>query len=160
MRQVVLASCLALHVLIGSAASQCVGPSVTIETYGQTCAFFGQPANLSASYDPSACMLSLQLSRSQTCCNTFLSAQALLIGLRPFDPGIRSPVLVPGCVLSLFPDIVLVQPPAAGGVWNLVLPPVGVPLDLYFQGVNDYFTTIGFTHDFQASDAVRVSLGR
>jgi len=156
-RSACLASIAALA-LAGAPRAQCAGPTVSITSYGQTCEFFAQPSLLQGKYDPSTCLLTLSLSPVKTCCNTFARNHILLIGLRPIEPGRPHELLVNGCLLSVLPDIALAQPVSSGGVWQFRLPAVSVPLQVNFQGLTDYFTTIGFSSDFQTSNALRVGL--
>lgn len=153
-----IGACAALLALPQAVEAQCKGPkSVKITSYGRTCLFFNQPGTLSGSYDPKTCTLTLTLTKARTCCNTFPRTQLLLIGTIPIIPGVQHPILVRGCVLSLLPVILLSQP-ASQGPWKLLLPPVKTPFTVYAQGVNDYFTTIGFTHDYQSSNGLRLDL--
>jgi hypothetical protein len=145
----------------GDLRAQCVGPnSVAFTDYGRTCDFFGQPANLNGVYDQAICTLFLRHSLSQTCCNTFPVGQVLMLGVRPVVPGIRDPLLVPGCVLSVVPEVVLIAPfmGGVGNEWRFRLPRVSVPVTLFAQGINLYFTTIGFTRDFQTTNGVRIDI--
>ncbi|MFQ5505915.1 MAG: hypothetical protein ACE5F1_14140 [Planctomycetota bacterium] len=148
----------ALLALTSTLDAQCKGPrSVKITSYGKTCLFFNQPGALSGSYDSTSCTLTLTLTKARTCCNTFPSSQLLMLGVIPISPGIQHPLLVRGCVLSLLPVVILSQP-ASRGPWRIPLPPVTAPITIYVQGVNDYFTTIGLTHDYQSSNALRLVL--
>ncbi|MEM7201140.1 MAG: hypothetical protein AAF628_12780 [Planctomycetota bacterium] len=140
-------------------SAQCTGPGqVTITEYGNTCTFFGQDAQLSGRYDRTTCTLTLLQESSPTCCNTFLAAQVLLLGLNPIVPGAADPRLIPGCTLSVLPDVALVQVRGAGGQWSFRLPTVPVAINVSMQGLNDYFTTIGFSHDLQTTNGLTVSL--
>lgn len=139
------------------ASAQC--PSVRITPYGVTCPFFGQHATLTGSYDSGSCLLSLSLTRSATCCNTFARLQVLVFGVAGFDPGFRHPLLVPGCLLSVSSDVLISLAPTSVGQLQLTVPRVPAPISVFVQGINDYFTTIGLTHDFQTSDALRLDIG-
>lgn len=138
--------------------AQCNGPTqAQITSYGSTCDFFGQPATLQGHYDATSCTLTLQLSTARTCCNTFPQTQLLLLGTQPIVPGLPHPLLVSGCLLSVQPLSFLMQPASAGGTWSFVLPPLP-PLTFFVQGLDDYFTTIGLSHDLQSSNALRIDL--
>jgi len=159
MKRSLLAVGAALLLLASPLPSQCQGPkSVKISSYGQTCQFFSHHATLTGRYDARICTLTLTLSKATTCCNTFLSMQMLMIGTVSIVPGVPLPFSVRSCVLSLQPIMIFAQPASAGGVWNVPLPPVPGPVTLYLQGVNDYFTTIGLSHDFQTSNGMRIDL--
>lgn len=136
------------------ARAQCA--NVAIGSYGNTCAFFGQDAILSAGFNSSTCTLDVKLSVSQTCCNTFPSGQILLIGTAPIIPGINIAPLLPSCELSVIPLVQL--PTSVGSGWSFFIPPVPVAATFYLQGVNTYFTTIGFTTDYQSSNALKLGL--
>ncbi|MCB9920176.1 MAG: hypothetical protein H6832_17375 [Planctomycetes bacterium] len=152
-----LSSAMALgSVTMEAASAQCV--KLTFRTYGQTCAFFNQAATLSPAYDGSTCVMTLTLGRSQTCCNTFLTGQFLFLSTRPISPGIQDPLLVPGCLLSVVPDFVLPLPQSSGGIVKLPIPPTLVNLTFYAQGLNDYLTTIGLTHDYQTSQGLSIAI--
>lgn len=149
----------ALVALAIPATAQCQGPkSVRISAYGKTCAFFNQHATLKGAYDPRTCTLTLTLTKARTCCNTFPRTQALLFGTKAIVPGRPHPLLLPTCLLSL--EIVAsdAQPVSAGGVWRFRIPPVPVAATVYVQGLNHYFTTIGFRHDLQTSNALRIDV--
>lgn len=144
------------------AQSTCNGPSaVGLSAYGATCTFFGSPATLGGSYDQQTCTLTLRLSSPQTCCNTFLRDQAILIGASPIIPGLPSPILLPGCEFAVNPFVVL--PPQGGpgplqGQWQLRLPTTPIAFSVYAQGVNQFFTTIGFSNDFQLSNGLQIDI--
>ncbi len=159
MKRTLAALVIALGLLCqtNDAASTCAN-SVTATAYGNTCVFFTQDSKLSAVYDATACNLRIELTASQTCCNTFLAQQFLMIGATPIIPGIALPELVPGCELALVPLVILAQSPTAGGVWNLYVPPVPSLVTLYAQGANDYFTTIGMSHDYQTSNGLKLDI--
>lgn len=148
-----------LAALAVPAAAQCQGPkSVRIKAYGKTCAFFNQHATLKGAYDSRTCTLTLALTKARTCCNTFPRTQLLLFGTKPIIPGQPHPLLLPTCVLSLEIVAADAQPASAGGVWRFRLPPVPVAATVYVQGVNHYFTTIGFRHDLQSSNALQIDI--
>lgn len=156
MRCFLLSTLVVLGILVPPASAQC--PRVSFAKYGTTCAFFNQHAVLDARFDAQTCTAVLTLGSSRTCCNTFLSLQALFVSLTKIDPGIRHPLLINGCLLSVVPDLVFVAPRSAGGVF--LLPMAGLPakITFYAQGLNDYFTTIGFSHDYQTSQGLQIDL--
>jgi hypothetical protein len=131
--------------------------SVGFSPYGTSCAFFGQPATITGAWDPTRCTLSLTVTGARTCCNTFPFAYVLLLGAMPIDPGLPHPILLPGCLLAVVPDVVLAQPVAAGSMFQFTLPPLP-RTTLFVQGAVDYFTSIGQTHDFQTTDAVKIGI--
>jgi len=67
-------------------------------------------------------------------------------------------LLVSGCLLSVVPDLVLPLPASAGGVLHLKVPAFPAKVTVYFQGLNDYFTTIGLTHDYQTSQGLQMDV--
>lgn len=148
--------------LIGTtAAAQCGNVSaVSFTPYGQGCSVVTPAApTLTGVYDPNACTVTLTLSAPPTCCNVFLQTQVLAIGLAPANLAI--PGLNPGCNLLLDPaQIFLVQqgPPPGGGTFSVTIPPGSTlaGLTVYAQGMNVYFTTIGFTTDFELSQGLQV----
>lgn len=131
--------------------------SAVFTPYGASCDFFGQPAALSGSFDPTTSTMTLKQSWSPTCCNTFLATQFLLLGARPLIPGVRHPLLVPGCVLLVEPAAFLSQP-RGNGLWVFRVPRLPVAITVYTQGINDYFTTISFSHDLQSTNGLQIDL--
>jgi hypothetical protein len=142
--------------LAGSTSAQCA--RVSFGKFGTTCAFFNQHATLGASYDQTNCQATLTIGSATTCCNTFLSGQFLILGATKVDPGVPHPLLVRGCLLSVFPDVVLPLPRTAGGKVQLPIPKFPVKVTVYAQGLNDYFTTIGLTHDFQTTQGLQIDI--
>lgn len=139
-------------------ASGSTAQTVSLRGYGPVCSFFGQTSTLAANYDARSRGLTLRLDHSTTCCNTFLSGSYLMVGLRPIEPGLPLPLFVPGCELAVLPVLTLADPNRTG-VWSLTVPatlPVGATFA--FQGVNDYFTTIGLSHDLQLSNGVELTI--
>jgi hypothetical protein len=78
-----------------------------------------------------------------------------MIGAAPVIPGVGHPLLVTGCLISAVPDVVLPGTVRGANSWSFQLPPLA-GVTAYAQGVNDYFTTIGMTHDFQTSHGLRM----
>lgn len=149
---------LAVVFLLSSQAARAQCASVTFKSYGTTCSFFNQQARLSARYDASGCVLTLSVGKSSTCCNTFLSGQALFLGTAKIDPGVRHPLLVTGCLLSVVPHLVFVLPRSAGGTLRLPIPRLAGKISLYGQGLNDYLTTIGRRHDYQTTQGLQIDI--
>jgi len=80
-----------------------------------------------------------------------------MLGVQPIDPGLPHPLLVPGCLLSVDPVFVLPLARASAPQWQIVLPRLPA-VNLFAQAVNDYFTTIGMTHDFQTTPGLRIEV--
>jgi len=53
---------------------------------------------------------------------------------------------------------VFVLPRTAGGKIQLPIPNVSSKFTVYGQGLNDYFTTIGFSHDFQTTQGLQIDI--
>ncbi len=140
--------------LAAESRAQCA--NVAIGSYGNTCPFFLQDATLSAAFNTSTCTLDVDLSVSQTCCNTFPNGQILIIGTAPIIPGIHVVPLLPSCELAVVPLVQL--PTSVGNGWSFFIPAVPVTATFYLQGVNTYFTTIGFTTDYQSSNGLKLDL--
>ena len=157
MRYLVAVS-IALICMTQPATAQCLGPNqVGFRTYGEPCSFFLQEATLTGSYERSTCTMTLTQSVSNTCCNTYPTTQFLLLGFEPRDPGIAVPWLPPGCTLALRPIVHLAQPANLGGTWAFTLPSLPFPAVLYAQGLNQYFTTVNFSHDFQTTNGLEIT---
>ncbi len=144
---------LVLAGLATTAVAQCPA-GASFNKYGATCTFFGQAGVLDGKYDPASCTLRLQFSASTTCCNTFPAAQALLIGAQPVTPGVPHPALVRGCELAVLP-LVTVVVAGHSQPFDLRVPAIGTAT-IYAQGVTDYFTTIGFSHDYQTTQGLQI----
>ncbi len=157
MRHLLLSASLTLAATFtpNTASAQCPGPnSATFSPYGATCAFFGQDSFLSGAYDATTCTMTLTHTSSLVCCNTFLVTNVILIGAQPITPGLPIPgFLVPGCEVAVVPFSDFQSTPAQTLV-EFPVPASAIGLTLYFQGVNVYFTTIGFTNDFQTSNGL------
>ena len=141
--------------LAAAATAQC--NTVTFGNYGTTCSYFGQAAAISGSWDATRCELTIAFTVARTCCNTFPSGHLLLLGAQPIIPGIPHPLLVSGCLLSVDPIFVLALARTTMPQVQLTLPRLP-PLALFAQGVNDYFTTIGMTHDLQSTDGLSIDV--
>lgn len=161
MRCVLVALCLALVCPTPRTQPTCVGPQqVSFVSYGESCSFFLQDATLSGAYDPASCTMTLTQTLSSTCCNTFPTNQFLLFGLSP-APGTPLPGLAPGCSLLVQPLFFAGQPApltSTTGTWDFVLPAVPFPVVLYVQGLNQYFTTVSFSNDFQTTNGLEITI--
>lgn len=132
-----------------------VCPNVAIGQYGNGCAVQFDVPVLKAGFDPTHCQLTLSLSGFPGCCNTFLANRIFLFGLNPL--AVPAPPFGAGCMLLASPDLILVLPSSAGA--NVVFPiPPGLFATIYTQGINDYFTTFGLTHDYNWSNGVKIVL--
>lgn len=148
-----LGACLTLS---ATATSQSVG----FRAYGVTCDYFRQPATLAARFDARTMDVTFRLTSSTTCCNTHLGNQFLLVGVQALRPGIASPRLVPGCELAVVPVATLPRQ-NRDGTWTIRVPRLlNVGTEFYFQGVNQYFTTVTRTVDFQLSNGLAMRIGR
>jgi len=158
MRKLVFAFVTATLTLAMASPTTAQCARVSFSKYGTTCNFFNQGATLGATYDTTSCVATFTIGASATCCNTFLSSQMLILSATKIDPGLAHPLLVKGCLLSVFPDIVFVLPRTAGGKIQLPIPNVSSKFTVYGQGLNDYFTTIGFSHDFQTTQGLQIDI--
>jgi hypothetical protein len=144
-----------LALLAAAPAAQC--NTVAFTTWGVACSVFGQPANIGGAWDPARCQLTIAFPVARTCCNTFPFAHLVLLGARGFDPGLPHPLLVPGCLLYVDPLVVVPLARSQAPQIQLTLPRLPA-VSLFAQGVNDYFTTLGMTHDLQTTDGLRIDL--
>jgi len=138
-----------------AAGAQC--NTVTFANYATTCAYAGQHSAISGTFDSRTCRLTVAFTVSRTCCNTLPFVHALLLGVRPFDPGLPHPLLVPGCILAVDPVVVLGIARSTAPSVTFTLPPLPAT-HLFAQGVTDYFTTVGMTHELQTSDGLRIDV--
>jgi hypothetical protein len=152
------AATLSASLAASGAGAQCLIAGLSLAPYGSGCSFaFGVPA-LSASFDPAACSATVSVNAAGGCCNTFLVSRALAVGLTPVSFPL--PFIGAGCDLLTSADLfILEQPSSAGpdfvfdfapGVWLW-------GLTVYVQGAAHYFTTIGFTHDYNLTDGLAVT---
>ncbi len=137
-----------------AAISTAACPQVTASPYGFGCAPFFDVPVLKAGVDPSACTLTFSLSGISGCCNTYLWNRILILGASPAQ--IAVPPFVSGCMLLASPDVLLVFPASAGNTFTSPIP--ALALTVYVQGVNDYFTTFGFTHDYNWSNGLKIDI--
>ncbi|HGY90823.1 MAG TPA: hypothetical protein ENK43_06605 [Planctomycetes bacterium] len=151
----ILASALVLF-LTSFAPSQCFIGGVNFTNYGQGCTPFFSPPQISGQFDPASCTLTFSLTSSPSCCNTYLVERFFVFGL--FQAAQPLPFLGPGCVSYTSADLIVVQPNSAGGDLSVLLPPSAIGITFYAQGANHFFTTIGFTHDYELSQGLRVDI--
>ncbi len=151
----VLACALVLFSSSG-AASQCFIGGVNFTNYGQGCTPFFTAPQISGQFDAASCTLTFSLTSSPSCCNTYLVERFFVFGvLQAAQP---LPFLGPGCFSWTSADLIVAQPSSAGGDLAVLLPPAAVGLTFYAQGANHFFTTIGFTHDYELSQGLRVDI--
>ncbi len=151
----VLACALAFF-LTSPATSQCFIGGVNFTNYGQGCTPFFSPPQISGQFDPASCTLTFSLTNSPSCCNTYLVERFFVFGLQQAAQPL--PFLGPNCFSWTSADLIVVQSNSAGGDLAVLLPPGAVGLTFYAQGANHFFTTIGFTHDYELSQGLRVDI--
>ena len=152
LRRLVFASCAAFS-LGAPAPAQITG--VTVTAYGQPCnPLFGGPT-MRVALDSSLQQLSVLVVAPGGCCNTFLTARLLALGLG--QATIPLPT-APPCALLVSPDLVLFLPVSGGDTFTLPLPPGLQPLTLYGQAAAMYFTTIGFSTDVALTAGAEIDL--
>lgn len=141
-----------------AAPCQCPVQTVVLTNYGQGCTpVFQQVPTLNVVLDPVACRLDLSVAAFPGCCNTFLSAHLLMLGVAPAN--LPLPVLGPGCTLLTSPDVLMFQPRSGGGTFPLALPPaLPLPLTVFAQPGALYFTTIGMTDDLSIGAGTSIAL--
>ncbi len=132
---------------------------MTFSHYGAACqgASLALPGIEGGFDGSSGCTVTVELFAPPTCCNTYLVAQFLVVGLSP-----ASHVFPSGCTLLAFPDWVIALSPTPGFTLlhgQLPADPSLVGMSVYLQGVVDDFTTIGMDHDLGFSDGLRLKLG-
>lgn len=128
---------------------------IAVQNYGTTCEFFTQASQISGSYDPTNGRLTVDHAPSQTCCNTYPIDRFLLIGVVPWSGTPLPPPFAPGCEVLTVPFATLYS--STNDPWMLSMPNLPAGVKLYVQGVNRYFTTIGFSHDYQTTDGLELT---
>lgn len=144
---------LALPLAASAAAQNCPVQGVSTQDFGQASGLF-DPAILGLAIDPDACELDVSI-EAFTCCNVFISKHFLGYGFSPLpNPQPLGPPFVSGS--NLYINLAMLLGPFPGKTSSLSVPPnpglVGLTVD--FQAFPVYFTTIGFTEDFAATQAV------
>ena len=140
--------------LCATLPAQCSISGFNFSSYGTGCTFTAQPApTLTGSFNAAACELDLTLTKSISCCNTFLQSRVLIISTNQAFHGL--PALGPTCTLLVVPDLVMVAPPTSPDTISFDVPP-GLPpgITIYAQGANIFFTTIGLTTDIELSNGL------
>ncbi|MEM7204772.1 MAG: hypothetical protein AAF628_31235 [Planctomycetota bacterium] len=148
---------LALGLLLTAAVTAQGPSSASIAPYGQACAAFGRPAELRAVYNPSEGLLTLRQDSWTPCCDTYLAGQVLIIGNSPITPGLVLPGLFPGCTVDATPEVTMGQAPTPTGRWEARISPIFWIIDCYLQTINHYYTPSTQTHEFQSTNALRIT---
>jgi hypothetical protein len=149
------ATVLVMALLSAPIAAQCSKlAGVSYVPYGSGCTALFQTPALTGAYDPVACTVSFTLTHSPSCCNTYLWKRVLAFGSSPAQ--IPIPFLT--CDLLVVPDVILEFTPTGSDTFVFPIPNVPLAgLTLYLQGANVFFTTIGFTYDYEVSNGLQVS---
>lgn len=156
-RQPLLASLLLVAALAGAATAQCTVNGVTFTSYGVGCAtVFGNAPSLSGAFNASACTVTYTVNDFSGCCNTFLQVRFLVFGVQQISQAL--PWIGPGCNLLVTPDVIIQAPASAGNQFTFTLPPGIPPLTVHAQAADQYFTTIGFTTDFQVTNGLTTTI--
>ncbi len=127
-----------------------------MQSYGSGCNPVGTVVpTLTGSFDNQNCSLSLVLTGFQGCCNTFLWGNIFAFGATRTQ--LPAPFFGPGCTLYMAPIAVL---PLARTVNTLTIKvPSNTPKGtIYAQGVADYFTTIGFRHNYALTAGLSIQV--
>jgi hypothetical protein len=137
------------------AASQCSNlAGVAFTPYGAGCSALSQTPVLGGSYDPVACAVSFTLTHSPSCCNTYLNRRVLAFGVAP----VQVPIPFLTCDLLVTPDVILEILPTGSDTFVFPLPNAPLAgLTLYLQGANVFFTTIGFSYDYEVSNGLQIA---
>ncbi len=142
--------------LAASLAAQCPYVSATQQSYGLPCgSVFSVPPLIAARLDVPQCTLRLQVNAYTGCCNTFLRARVVVLGLQP--TSIPLPQFGLGCTLWTQPLASLYQPTASGDTFPIPLPPGLPPITLHAQGVGVY-VTFGVQYDLMLTDGAAITL--
>lgn len=132
--------------------AQCA--NVTLSPYGVGCATQFDVPVLKGAFDAAACAVDLAFSGQSGCCNTFLSAKFILLGIH--QVSIPAPGIGPGCLLLVDP-LLIVALPASVTDLHIPLPPV-TGVTGFLQVVNQY-TTFGVVNDYNLSNGLAFKIG-
>ena len=145
-----------LAALSSGASGQCSLTGVAFTPYGTGCTQLGLVPVLSGQFDPPSCTLTLGLTGTPSCCNTFLVATHFVVGAAPVS--LPLPLIDPTCTLLVRPDTILTVPNAAGGNLFTAIVPSNVPpgLAFYIQAFRQFFSTFGLTTEIEASQGLVV----
>lgn len=138
-----------LAVLLSApAAAQCPFSSVSLQSQGNGCTtVFNQPTTLAAALDATSCTLGVTVQSFSGCCNTFLTARMLALGVRQIR--VPLPFVGANCTLLVDPAALLLLPAAGGDTFTFNLPAtLPSPLSFEAQGAALY-VTFGVTFDWQ-----------
>lgn len=148
-----------LFALAPDTSAQVPCPQVGISPYGEPCAtIFGIAPKLEGSFDDTTCSLTLAWTSFPGCCNTYLTGHLLLVGFQ--QANIPAPPPWQHCTVYVQPAVVLALPGQADHITVPVPPlPPGVLVNAFFQVIDVYFTTIGFSTDYQFTNGLAVKAG-
>ena len=148
-----------LFALAAETPAQVPCPQVGVAPYGQSCAtVFGIAPKLEGSFDDQTCSLTLAWTSFPGCCNSFLTGHLLLVGLQ--QANIPAPPPWQQCTIYVQPALVVALPAQADQLTVPVPPlPPGALVSAFFQVVDVYFTTIGFSTDYQFTNGLAVKAG-
>lgn len=134
--------------LPATAAAQCPYSSVSLQSHGSGCTtVFNQPTTLAAALDATNCTLGVTVQSFTGCCNTFLSARMLALGVRQVN--VPLPFVGPNCTLLVDRAALLLLPAAGGDTFTFNLP-VTLPSPLSFEAQGAaLYVTFGVSFDWQ-----------
>jgi hypothetical protein len=148
------ASLVVAVVLAMPAFAQCSNLSgIAFTPYGAGCTGVYTTPVLTGSYSPATCTVSFTLTHSVSCCNTYLNRRVLVFGAAPA----MNPLGVLPCNMLVTPDLIFEYLPTGSDTFTFPLP--GGPLaglTLYAQGGNIFFTTIGLSYSYEASNGLQI----
>jgi hypothetical protein len=127
---------------------------VLFTPYGSGCTGLNLAPTLSGSYSAGNCAVSFTLNHSFSCCNTYLNRRVLVFGASP----VQVPIPFLTCDLLVTPDVIVEILPTGSDTFVFPIPNAPLAgLVLYVQGANVFFTTIGFSYDYEVSNGLQVS---
>ena len=137
-----LTLCVVLTLIVSAPAdAQCPINQIGFQSYGQGCNGF-LPPQLSGSFDPGSCSLTLVNPGMSNLGNTFPLRRFWIFGLQPANYPLT--FLGPSCVSLTSADLIEVRAASLGNTATFVMPPWFFPgLQIYAQGATEYFATIG-----------------
>jgi hypothetical protein len=151
-RAALLLTALLAALPLGAQCSNLSG--VSFGPYGAGCTGFNVVPAITGSYDSQACTVSFTLTHSVSCCNTYLNRRVIVFGAAP----VQVPIPFLTCDLLVSPDVLVEILPTGSDTFVFPIPNVPLAgLTLYVQGANVFFTTIGFTYDYEVSNGLVVS---
>lgn len=150
MRAIQILSAIALSASF--VASQCAFTSVSVSSYGQPCSIWVTPTTIAVGLNSTSCTLDLDVVAFPGCCNTFLTARVLVLGMAQISVPV--PQFGVNCDLLVSPDVFVLQQSSAPSLPNAPFPATTINA----QAAAIYFSTFGLTTEWALSAGYQIDL--